>query len=88
MDELMLFWESLEGNQVLFVLLAVFFLWHVVRMAYRCSLLRAGKRQPVKRKEEGVSVIITCSNRAELLRQNLEAFLRLELPPFRGDCRG
>ncbi len=82
MDELMLFWESLEGNQVLFVLLAVFFLWHVVRMAYRCSLLRAGKRQPVKRKEEGVSVIITCSNRAELLRQNLEAFLRQNYPRF------
>lgn len=83
MDELMLFWESLEGNRVLFVLLVVFFLWHVIWMAYRYSLLRVGNKPSVKtEEEEGVSVIITCSNRAELLEQNLEAFLQQDYPRF------
>lgn len=81
MDELMLFWDSLEGYRAVFVLLVVFFLWHVVWLAYRCSLLGV-KKQPAHGPKEGVSVIITCSNRAELLEQNLEAFLQQNYPRF------
>lgn len=42
----------------------------------------AKKKKGTRGKEEGVSVIITCSNKAALLKQHLEAFLDQDYPCF------
>ena len=48
----------------------------------RSTVLTTKKRPATVEPEEGVSVIITCSNKAELLKQNLEAFLTQEYPKY------
>lgn len=62
--------------------LIVVFLLHVGFMVYKLMVLMGGRKQSEKERKEGVSVIITCSNKAELLLQNLEAFLKQDYPCF------
>lgn len=69
------FWESLGYNKYFLVLLGVFFCTHVISMIYRSTVLLSRRKQGMHGGEEGVSVIITCSNRAGQLKENLEAFL-------------
>lgn len=59
---------------------AVLFICHVIFLIYRCVLLL--KKQERGNNEEGVSVIMTCSNKAELLRENLVAYLEQDYPSF------
>jgi len=76
------FWNSLGYERLFLILLVVFFICHVVFLIYR-SILLGIVRKPVKEMSgEGVSVIITCSNKAELLKQNLISFLEQDYPCF------
>lgn len=76
------FWNGLGYNGYLLVLLIVLFLSHVVVLICRGMILVSKRKQPLAESQEGVSVIITCSNRAELLKENLEAFLKQDYPQF------
>ena len=60
MSHFVSFWESLEDGKFLLLLLAVFFLLHVIFMIYKLLTLSVNKKQLGKESEEGVSVIITC----------------------------
>ena len=82
MSHFVSFWESLGDGKFLLLLLAVFFLLHVIFMIYKLLTLSVNKKQLGKESEEEVSVIITCSNKAELLSENLEAFLKQDYPCF------
>lgn len=76
------FWTALGCNGYLLVLLIVLFLCHIVILTGRGLILVSKRKQPLAENQEGVSVIITCSNRAELLKENLEAFLKQDYPQF------
>ncbi len=82
MSHFVSFWESLGEDKFLMLLWIMFFLLHVGFMIYKLMTLMGGKKQEEKGMNEGVSVIITCSNKAELLLQNLEAFLNQDYPCF------
>ena len=51
-------------------------------MIFRYRVLSGRGKKEEGREPEGVSVIITSSNKADLLRQNLEYFLRQDYPCF------
>lgn len=76
------FWDGLGDCKFLLLLLTIAFVVHVGFMIYKLLTLATNKKQSVKGTEEGVSVIITCSNKAELLSRNLEAFLNQDYPCF------
>lgn len=80
MNNFVEFWESLGFNKFFLILGAVLFICHVIFLIYRCVLLL--KKQERGNNEEGVSVIMTCSNKAELLRENLVAYLEQDYPSF------
>lgn len=82
MNNFVEFWDSLGYNKVFLVLLVITFLVHVIFMIYRAVVLIAKKKPALVKEEEGVSVIITCSNKAEFLKKNLEGFLNQEYPSF------
>ena len=76
------FWVGLGYNGWLFLLLILLFFAHLIMIILRSTVLTTKKRPATVESEEGVSVIITCSNKAELLKQNLEAFLTQEYPKY------
>lgn len=76
------FWVGLGYNGWLFLLLILLFFAHLIMIILRSTVLTTKKRPATVEPEEGVSVIITCSNKAELLKQNLEAFLTQEYPKY------
>lgn len=82
MNNFVEFWDSLGYNKLFLILLVGLFFCHVILLLYRCGILLSKKKQNKARSEEGVSVIITCSNKAELLQQNLEPFLTQDYPCF------
>lgn len=82
MNNFVEFWNQLGYNKFFLILLVVFFICHIAFLVYRTIIVIAKKKQTGKEREEGVSVIITCSNQAELLQQNLEAFLNQDYPCF------
>lgn len=82
MSNFVAFWESLGYNKFLLILLAAFFFCHIILLIYRSIVLVSKRKSGESKREEGVSVIITCSNKAELLRQNLPAFLEQDYPLF------
>lgn len=75
------FWVGL-GYGYWFLLLILLFLAHLIMIILRSTVLTTKKRPATVESEEGVSVIITCSNKAELLKHNLEAFLTQEYPKY------
>ncbi len=82
MNNFVEFWDSLGYNRFFLVLLVITFAGHAVYMIYKAVLLMVNRKQGVAAEGEGVSVIITCSNKAELLEKNLEAFLMQDYPLF------
>lgn len=82
MNNFVEFWDSLGSNKFFLVSLILLFLCHIILLLYRGSVLWSKKIPQTKANEEGVSVIITCSNKAELLKQNLEAFLTQDYPCY------
>lgn len=76
------FWNQSGHCQFLGLLLVFSFAVHIVFLIYRCLVLTMGRKTAGTGREEGVSVIITCANQAELLRENLEAFLCQDYPDF------
>lgn len=82
MNDFIEFWNRLGYNKFFLILLVVCFICHIVFLVYRSVVLFRKKKQTRKVQEEGVSVIITCSNQAELLQQNLEFFLNQDYPDF------
>ena len=76
------FWVGLGYNGWLFLLLILLFFVHFIMIILRSTVLTTKKRPATVEPEEGVSVIITCSNKVELLKQNLEAFLTQEYPKY------
>ena len=82
MGNVVVFWDSLGYNKFYLILLVIFFLGHLIFLFYRSAILMSKGRTYKEKEEEGVSVILTCANKAELLRQNLEAFLEQDYPSF------
>ena len=82
MGNIVVFWDGLGYNKFYLILLIIFFLGHLIFLFYRSAILMSKGRIYKEKGEEGVSVILTCSNKAELLRQNLEAFLKQDYPSF------
>ena len=80
MNSLAEFWDSLGYDKFLLVLGIVFFVGHAFLLIYRCVLLV--RTQERKKSKEGVSVVITCSNKAELLKENLPAYLEQDYPSY------
>lgn len=82
MNDFVEFWGSLGYNKFFLVLMILTFAGHIIFLIYRGVILMSGKKQNPHGREEGVSVIITCSNKAELIRKNLEAFLTQDYPEY------
>lgn len=84
MNNFVVFWDSLGYNRFFLVLLVVLFAGHIFTIIYRSVVLvRSEKKHKAPAGEsQGVSVIITCSNKAELLRQHLGAFLEQDYPLY------
>lgn len=80
MDSFAVFWDGLGYDKFFLILGGVLFIIHAVLLVYRCALLV--KKQERGNGREGVSVIITCSNKAELLSENLAAYLEQDYPSF------
>ena len=80
MSNLSEFWNSLGFEK--YVLIVGIFLggWYFVRLIYRTVSLM--KKQEKQEKEEGVSVVITCENKATELKENLKSFLEQDYPNF------
>lgn len=76
------FWDSLGVFSYLLVAVLVLFCIHLIFVIYR-SVVFLAKREPAPQKTpEGVSVIITSNNKADYLKENLEAFLTQDYPEF------
>lgn len=82
MDNITEFWNNLGYNRFLLILLLILFFAHIFSMICRSMILLSKKKATSSVKEEGVSVIITCANKAELLKKNLEAFLTQDYPQY------
>lgn len=82
MNNFVVFWDSLGYNKSLLILFIIFFFLHIILLIYRSAVLLKKKKQGGNVRQEGVSVIITCSNKAELLKQNLVAILEQDYPCF------
>lgn len=82
MNNFVVFWEGLGHDRIFFVLLGVFAFLHVVAIIYRSVVLFSKPKGLMRGGEEGVSLIITCSDKAELLKKNLEAFLTQDYPQY------
>ena len=80
MNGFIAFWDGLGPHRLFFILLVLSFLGHVFFLIFRYRVLSGKGKKEEGREPEGVSVIITSSNKADLLRQNLEYFLRQEYP--------
>lgn len=76
------FWDSLGYNKFFLVMLGIFFLSHVISLLYRMAVLLSRKKPATREQKEGVSVIITCANKAEELKKNLPAFLSQHYPEY------
>ncbi len=82
MNSFLEYWGSPGSDPCLVILLVFLFLCHLILLLYRGSVLWAKKASTYKSREEGVSVILTCANKGELLKQNLEAFLNQDYPNY------
>ena len=82
MNGFIAFWDGLGPHRLFFILLVLSFLGHVFFLIFRYRVLSSRGKKEEGREPEGVSVIITSSNKADLLRQNLEYFLRQDYPCF------
>lgn len=82
MNSIIEFWNGLGDDKFFLIFVIVFFLCHLIFQIYRNTLFSASKKQGRYGKEEGVSVILTCSDKAELLKENLPAFLEQDYPDF------
>ena len=82
MNGFIAFWDGLGPHRLFFILLVLSFLGHVFFLIFRYRVLSGRGKKEEGREPEGVSVIITSSNKADLLRQNLEYFLRQDYPCF------
>ncbi|MDE6451791.1 MAG: glycosyltransferase, partial [Odoribacter sp.] len=80
MNSFAAFWESLGCDKFFLILGGVLFIAHIILLLYRYALLV--KKQQRSGRREKVSVIITCSNKAELLKENLVAYLEQDYPSF------
>lgn len=69
------FWEGLGYNRYFLILVAVLFVCHLVYVIYRSVVILSKSHAVATDGSQGVSVIITSSNKAEYLRENLESFL-------------
>ena len=76
------FWSSLGYNGYFFILLIILFVIHLIVMISRGVILVSKPRTVLPSRNEGVSVIITCSNKADLLKKNLEVFLKQDYPLY------
>lgn len=82
MNNFVEFWDSLGYNKFFLILLVCLFVSHAILLIYKSIVFCSRKRTKEERKEEGVSVVITCSNKAELLRENLDVFLSQDYPCY------
>lgn len=82
MSHFVVFWDALGDYKVIFIVFVCCLVIHIINMVYKTVVLTAKNRWKEKEGNEGVSVIITCSNKADLLAQNLEAFLNQDYPCF------
>ena len=82
MNSFVEYWESSGSDPYLVILLVFLFLCHFILLLYRGSVVWSKKTFTSKSREEGVSVILTCANKGELLKQNLEAFLNQDYPDY------
>lgn len=82
MNSFVVFWDRLGNSKLFFVLLGIFFLLHLISIVYRSAVLLSKRKPLTREKEEGVSLIITCANKAGLLKSNLEAFLTQDYPEY------
>lgn len=82
MSNFSVFWEGLGYHKFFLVALGVCFLLHVIAIIYRSAILLSKSKNQASNEEEGVSLIITCSNKAETLKENLEAFLTQDYAPY------
>ena len=80
MNSFAAFWESLGCDKFFLILGGVLFIAHIILLLYRYALLV--KKQQRSGRREKVSVIITCSIKAELLKENLVAYLEQDYPSF------
>ncbi len=82
MNDFVNWWTTWGYNGYLLALLVGLFLAHLILMILRCRVLISKKKPKTIDPVEGVSVIIPCSNKAELLEQNLKAFLEQDYPAY------
>lgn len=76
------FWSSLGYQGYLLVLLGTLFCVHLFLIIGRGRTLVSKKKFIITGSQEGVSVILTCANKAEFLEKNLEAFLTQDYPEY------
>ena len=82
MEDFLVYWNGLGYDKAVLVLAALFFVWHAAGLFFRSRLLRGGTKEGQAQGAEGVSVILTCANKAEALEAHLEAFLEQDYPEF------
>lgn len=75
MESLQLIWEQLEGYRYVVVALLVLLLIYIFYIVRRSVIVLRKEKEVMKQENEGVSVIITSHNNADLLKRNLPSFL-------------
>lgn len=68
-------WSSFGVFGYFLVALVILFMVYLFILIYRCVVVMKKEEVNLEHQGEGVSIIITANNRAEYLKENLEAFL-------------
>ena len=82
MDKLQELWNSLGFDGYVLLACMLFFVYYLVRTIYKTVVICSRNKDGDPGRREGVSVIITSSNRDWELRENLEYFLTQDHPEY------
>lgn len=82
MDKLQGFWNAAGSDGYVLLVCIFFFVYLLIRILYKTIVICSPCKEGNKGRQEGVSVIITSSNREWDLKNNLESFLTQDYPEY------
>ncbi len=82
MAEWIEFWDLLGDKGYIFAAVVFFFCCHIFYVIFRSLVILSKNKEKTAESEQGVSLIITSNNKADYLKENLEAFLTQDYSKF------
>ncbi len=82
MEKLQAFWNAAGTDGYVLLVCILFFIYYLIRTLYKTVVICSPYKEENAGRQEGVSVIITSSNREWELKKNLEYFLTQDYPQY------